>query len=158
MADVTDKTITRLLIANRGEIARRIIRTAREMGIGTIAVYADADADAPFVREADTAVALDGDTPAETYLVVDKVLDACRRTGADAVHPGYGFLSENAGFARAVEAAGMIWVGPPPDAIAAMGDKAVARTTVAAARASPLPAGTRRGRRWPRPPPAGPGR
>ena len=122
MADVKQKTITRLLIANRGEIACRIIRTARELGIGTIAIYADADANAPFVKAADTAIALNGESPAETYLLVEKVLEACRRTGADAVHPGYGFLSENAEFARAVEAAGMAWVGPPPDAIAAMGD------------------------------------
>jgi len=140
MADVESRTITRLLIANRGEIARRIMRTAREMGISTVAVYADADADAPFVREADTAIALDGDTAADTYLRVDKVLEACRRTGADAVHPGYGFLSENAEFARAVEAAGIAWVGPPPDAIAAMGDKLSAKTLMQQADVPTLPA------------------
>jgi len=124
MADViVNKVITQLLIANRGEIARRIIRSAHAMGIGTVAIYADGDADAPFVGEADRAIALDGRTSAETYLDVEKVLAACRRTGADAVHPGYGFLSENADFARAVGDAGLIWVGPPPDAIRAMGDK-----------------------------------
>ncbi len=140
MADVSSRPISRLLIANRGEIARRIMRTAREMGISTVAVYADADADAPFVREADTAIALKGDSPAETYLVVEKVLDACRRTGADAVHPGYGFLSENADFARAVEAAGMAWVGPPPEAIAAMGDKLSAKALMQQADVPTLPA------------------
>jgi len=140
MADVKAVTITKLLIANRGEIACRIIRTAREMGISTVAIYANADADAPFVRAADTAIALDGDSPAETYLVVEKVLDACRRTGADAVHPGYGFLSENADFARAVEAAGMAWVGPPPDAIAAMGDKLSAKKLMQDADVPTLPA------------------
>ncbi len=140
MADVEQMTITRLLIANRGEIACRIIRTARELGISTVAIYADADANAPFVKEADTAIALDGEAPSETYLVVDKVLDACRRTGADAVHPGYGFLSENADFARAVEAAGMAWVGPPPEAIAAMGDKLSAKSLMQKADVPTLPA------------------
>ena len=127
MANVTIKPITRLLIANRGEIARRIIRTAHEMGIGTVAVYADGDATAPFVREADTAIALGGSTSAETYLDVDKVIDACRRSGADAVHPGYGFLSENTAFADAVITAGMCWVGPSPEAISQMGDKLSAK-------------------------------
>ena len=112
MADVTISPITRLLIANRGEIARRIMRTAHDMGISTVAIYADADADAPFVREADTAVALNGQTPADTYLDVTKVLDACRVSGADAVHPGYGFLSENQAFAQAVIDAGLKWIGP----------------------------------------------
>ena len=112
MADVsTIKPITRLLIANRGEIARRIIRTAHEMGISTVAIYADGDADAPFVHEADSAIALDGRTSAETYLDAEKVLAACRRSGADAVHPGYGFLSENTKFADAVTSAGIVWVG-----------------------------------------------
>jgi len=119
--------IRRLLIANRGEIARRIQRTAHQMGIGTVAIYADGDADAPFVREADTAIALDGRTSAQTYLDIDKVIAACRRTGADAVHPGYGFLSENADFAEAVTAAGLTWVGPPPQAIRAIGDKLAAK-------------------------------
>ena len=119
--------ITRLLVANRGEIARRIFRSARDMGIATVAVYADGDADAPFVAEADEAIALQGRSSAETYLDVEKVLAAAARTGADAVHPGYGFLSENASFARAVTEAGLIWVGPSPEAIAAMGDKLSAK-------------------------------
>ena len=93
---MTIKPIRRLLVANRGEIARRVIRSAHEMGISTAAIYADGDVGAPFVRDADTAIALNGTTSAQTYLNVDKVLDACRRVGADAVHPGYGFLSENA--------------------------------------------------------------
>ncbi len=119
--------ITRLLVANRAEIARRIFRSARDMGIATVAVHADGDADAPFVAEADEAIALDGRSPAETYLDIGKVLAAAARTGADAVHPGYGFLSENADFARAVTEAGLIWVGPSPEAIAAMGDKLSAK-------------------------------
>ena len=119
--------IRRLLVANRAEIARRIFRSARDMGIATVAVHADGDADAPFVAEADEAIALDGRSPAETYLDIGKVLAAAARTGADAVHPGYGFLSENADFARAVTEAGLIWVGPSPEAIAAMGDKLSAK-------------------------------
>ena len=141
MADVTvNRTITRLLIANRGEIARRVIRSAHAMGIGTVAIFADADADAPFVGEADQAIALEGSSSAETYLDVEKVLAACKRTDADAVHPGYGFLSENAAFARAVQDAGMIWVGPPPDAIARMGDKLSARNLMEQSGVPTLPA------------------
>ncbi len=121
------RVITRLLVANRAEIARRIFRSARDMGIATVAVYADGDADAPFVAEADEAIALQGRSSAETYLDAEKVLAAAARTGADAVHPGYGFLSENAGFARAVAEAGLVWVGPSPEAIAAMGDKLSAK-------------------------------
>jgi 3-methylcrotonyl-CoA carboxylase alpha subunit len=110
-----------LLIANRGEIARRIIRTARRLGIRTIAVYSAADANAPFVRDADSAVAI-GDSPArESYLRPDKIISAAKAERATAVHPGYGFLSENALFAEAVQAAGLIWVGAPPAAIRAMG-------------------------------------
>ncbi len=127
MANVTITPISRLLIANRGEIARRINRTAHDMGIETVAIYADGDADAPFVHEADTAVALDGKTTAETYLDVAKVLAACRRSGADAIHPGYGFLSENEGFAQAVIDAGINWIGPSPEVIGLMGDKLSAK-------------------------------
>ena len=130
----------RLLIANRGEIARRIMRTAHDMGIGTVAVYADGDVNAPFVREADTAIALNGRTSAETYLDAGKVLDACRRTGADAVHPGYGFLSENTAFADAVTNAGIRWVGPSSAAIAAMGDKLSAKRIIQEANVPTLPA------------------
>ena len=119
--------ITSVLIANRGEIARRIIRTCRRMGIRAIAVYSDADASAPFVRDADAAVAI-GPAPArESYLDAAKVLAAAKASGAEAIHPGYGFLSENADFAEAVIAAGLIWIGPPPSAIRAMGLKDAAK-------------------------------
>ncbi len=134
------KPITTLLVANRGEIARRIMRTAKEMGISTVAIYADGDAEAPFVTEADSAIALGGRTSAETYLDVSKVLDACKRSGADAVHPGYGFLSENAGFARAISDAGVSWIGPTPEVIAAMGDKLSAKKLMEAADVPTLPA------------------
>ncbi len=126
-AAITSKSIRRLLVANRGEIARRVMRTAHEMGISTVAIYSDADADAPFVRDADEAIALVGTSSTETYLNVEKVLAAARRSGADAIHPGYGFLSENDDFARAVVDAGLIWVGPSPEAIASMGDKLSAK-------------------------------
>ncbi len=132
--------ITKVLVSNRGEIARRIMRTARDMGIATVAVYADGDSDAPFVREADVAIALRGRTSAETYLNIDKMIDACRRSGADAVHPGYGFLSENAAFARAVIDAGLRWIGPSPDVIAQMGDKLSAKRLMQAAGVPTLPA------------------
>ena len=131
--------ITNLLVANRGEIARRIHRTAREMGMRTSAVYADGDVDAPFVIEADQAVSLGGRTATETYLDIQKILDAARRMGADGIHPGYGFLSENAEFARAVIDAGITWVGPPPDAIAAMGDKLSAKRLMIEAGVPTLP-------------------
>ncbi len=104
--------ITRLLVANRGEIARRVFATCRRVGIDTVAVYSDADADLPFVREATVAVRLPGNAPADTYLRGDLIVAAALSTGADAVHPGYGFLSESAEFARAVESAGLTWVGP----------------------------------------------
>jgi propionyl-CoA carboxylase alpha chain len=129
----------RLLVANRGEIARRVFRTAREMGISTVAVYSDADAHLPFVREADLAVRLPGSHPAETYLRGDLVIQAARRTRVDAVHPGYGFLSENAEFARAVIDAGLIWVGPPPGAIEAMGSKLGAKRLMRSAGVPTLP-------------------
>ncbi len=132
--------ITKLLIAGRGEIARRVMRAAREMGIATVAVYADGDVDAPFAREADVAVALRGATAAETYLDIAKIIDAARQTGADAVHPGYGFLAENAEFASAVVDAGLIWVGPRPEAIAAMGDKLAAKELMTKAQLPTLPA------------------
>ena len=119
--------ITTLLVANRGEIARRIVRTAAAMGIGTVAVYAEGDAGSPFVTEADRAVALPGRTAAQTYLNVEALLAAAAAAGADAVHPGYGFLSEQAGFARAVTAAGLTWVGPPAEVIETMGDKLAAK-------------------------------
>ncbi len=133
--------LKRLLVANRGEIARRVFRTARAMGIGCVAVFSDADADAPYVREADEAVHLPGTAPADTYLRADLLLAAAAATGADAVHPGYGFLSEDAAFARAVLAAGLTWVGPPPEAIAAMGDKLAAKVLMAAAGVPCLPGG-----------------
>ncbi|PMC62649.1 acetyl/propionyl-CoA carboxylase subunit alpha [Corynebacterium xerosis] len=123
-------TINTVLVANRGEIACRVIRTLREQGVRSVAVYSDADTDAPHVRAADVAVHI-GPSPArESYLVADRILDAARRTGAQAIHPGYGFLSENAAFARACEDAGIIFMGPPASAIDTMGDKISARATV----------------------------
>ena len=123
--------IASLLIANRGEIARRIIRTASAMGISTVAVYADGDARAPYVAEADRAVALPGRSAAQTYLNADALLAAAAAAGADAVHPGYGFLAERAAFARAVTGAGLTWVGPPAEAIEVMGDKLAAKRLMA---------------------------
>jgi len=125
--------IDSLLIANRGEIARRIIRTAKRLGIRTIAVHSEADAGMPFVLEADEAVNVGPANPAQSYRNTEAILAAAKSTGAQAIHPGYGFLSENPDFARAVEANGLIWVGPSAEAIAAMGDKINARNLMAAA-------------------------
>ncbi|MEV0805660.1 biotin carboxylase N-terminal domain-containing protein [Micromonospora sp. NPDC050200] len=134
--------IRKLLVANRGEIARRVFTTCRALGVETVAVHSDADTGAPFAAEADHAVRLPGNAPAETYLRIDLVLDAARKTGADAVHPGYGFLAENAEFAAAVTDAGLTWVGPPARAIAAMGDKLAAKALLAEAGVPMLPTWT----------------
>lgn len=139
MSDSELRPIRRLLVANRGEIARRVFRAARAMGISTVAVYADGDAEAPFVTDADLSVPLGGRTATETYLSAHKVIAAAEVSDADAVHPGYGFLSENAEFAQAVIDAGLVWVGPPPEAIAAMGDKLAAKETMTAAGVPTLP-------------------
>ena len=126
-------TIEKVLVANRGEIARRVFATCRRLGIETVAVHSDADAELPFVAEADVAVRLPGNTPAETYLRGDLVIEAAKRAGADAVHPGYGFLSENAEFARAVAGAGLTWIGPSPDSIERMGSKIESKKLMEAA-------------------------
>ena len=118
---------SKILIANRGEIACRVMRTARDMGYRTVAVYSDADADALHVREADEAARIGPAPVSDSYLNVAAIIDAAKRTGADAVHPGYGFLSENDGFASACQDAGLVFIGPTPDAIRARGNKAAAQ-------------------------------
>ncbi|WP_435169224.1 acetyl/propionyl/methylcrotonyl-CoA carboxylase subunit alpha [Falsirhodobacter sp. 1013] len=135
------RPIRRILIANRGEIALRVIRACRDEGIASVAIYADADRDAMFVRAADEAYALNGDTPADTYLNAAKILAIAAKSGADAVHPGYGFLSERADFAQAVLDAGLIWIGPDPQVIEALGDKIEARR-IAESVGAPLVAGS----------------
>ena len=135
------KPLQKVLIANRGEIAVRVIRACKDAGIGSVAVYADPDRDALFVRLADEAYSLEGSTPAETYLNIDKIIRVAADAGADSVHPGYGFLAENAGFASAVLDAGLVWIGPPPSAIESLGDKVRARH-IAEKVGAPLVSGT----------------
>ncbi|HVW41411.1 MAG TPA: acetyl/propionyl/methylcrotonyl-CoA carboxylase subunit alpha [Amycolatopsis sp.] len=134
--------VTKILIANRGEIAVRVIRAAKDAGLASVAVYADPDRDAPHVQLADEAFALGGTTAAESYLVIDKLIDVAKRSGADSVHPGYGFLSENADFAQAVIDAGLTWIGPSPQAIRDLGDKVTARH-IAMRAGAPLVPGTK---------------
>src|ERR1700720_3891370 len=129
----------RILIANRGEIACRIIKTARRMGIATVAVYSDADRDALHVEMADEAIAIGPPPAAESYLSIEKIVSACKQSGAEAVHPGYGFLSEREAFAKVLAEAGIVFIGPNAGAIAAMGDKIAAKKAAARAKVSTVP-------------------
>jgi len=138
----TPSTVSKVLIANRGEIAVRIIRAAKDAGIASVAVYAEPDTDSPFVELADEAFALGGNTAADSYLSFDKIIGAAKASGADAIHPGYGFLSENADFARRVIDEGLTWIGPSPEAIALLGDKVEARR-IAEKVSAPMAPGTK---------------
>src|SRR5689334_7735141 len=142
VANHASSRIAKVLVANRGEIAVRVIRAAKDAGLPSVAVYAEPDADAPHVKLADEAFALGGQTSAESYLDFGKLLEAAEKSGANAIHPGYGFLSENADFAQAVIDAGLIWIGPSPQSIRDLGDKVTARH-IAARAGAPLVPGTK---------------
>ena len=129
----------KILIANRGEIAMRVAKTARRMGVSTVAIYSDADRNAPHVRACDEAVHIGPSAAAESYLKAEKIIDACKRTGAEAVHPGYGFLSENEAFAEALDKAGIVFIGPTAETIRAMGSKAAAKDLMEAANVPTTP-------------------
>ena len=142
MPESQSKPLAKVLVANRGEIAVRVVRACKDAGIGSVAVYAEPDRDALFVRLADEAHSLEGSTPGDSYLSIEKIIAVAQKSGADSVHPGYGFLAENADFAQAVIDAGLTWIGPPPSAIEALGDKAKAKHIAERAKA-PLAPGTK---------------